>query len=1497
MATNYQTLVKLNWNNQQQLIDDLNHNFAIIENSPLYKGIPGKTGDKGDIGERGVRGSRFFFIDLREFANAFPSQSLTTTNLTLDWFNLAIVNALDIEDSLFTIKRLFSLDPVTIDGNFIEGDIVVMVDTSMARYSEASKTFKPTGISFNILSSWEQTFFEKIEETVNKRVEDDERLIKLQNIFKCYPAWAKVWSDSSSNTQPTSTVSTISVYYPELPQGLVKHEGVLMTNENGQIDVRIITFNIDETNYGVQTQTILGDPAIYVDLMNNTLNGVADGHNLSSFYAPGYGRLPALTVLQNDDTSGIMFGNKNGTNFLGYSHIFHTGATNAEIAGDGLVLKSHTSFNELEYSQLVVLSSAMEYIKYVHFGHDLRLDRNLRMPVFIDKTANYDDFGRDANAGLMDTGHIKTGRFTTKFVADPNHPNSLNWFDTTLDTIYRPVWNGTGQQADNVTRSAVFDAVYGVVNADINSVNKGKARFTYKDIILTQYPHPSKDDDLKYKYATSETSRGVGLVLVIDDKADYIEKGQIKKDYFIDDTVLTKAGVTDIIDTGDILTSINLHNGTTKNYYVNNLSRYYSLSDSANRYLGKYAFASADNINILADSINKNLQWFQHYWRKDQWHHSFEIPWLDLNDKLFVSNDVVFGLDDSHAESLYEQFFKNTKSTNSWNLQVGYYGNDANGTERASVLDLQSNTIITPFYKTLVLVTDSTGKILKSYSLETLSPGTRPDPVPSTSIWSYKGMRTQLNADRAAEDASKVLPYSQYKVVTSNYINWVLNLIDTLATYLEENYWRKDQFAPDPAVIPALTVTGALNSMGIYEKLTSDGINFDLIYGRKILTADSNPTNMANSVTIGANTTTIIGYQSLMFPNMARNTDSGYKITDTPTDNLKGVMVTDATGKLINQYTIEVATVNFTADGRIVKDTQFDDGGNVVVAGFPNDSNHVATMNYIYLLLDEIATIEESLIDLIPDVYTKSQFVDGSITAINVGTLDASGDSNLTNVNVNGQLKLDNLLDIGSTYKIVGINKDETNETTFNTLGTLKPSINDGTNDVNTFVMPTRPDDDPTTYELDPTLWDTDQHSIMTGVSQKWIIEVINIIKSKINSGVLVTDYFTDRHSNIPNGAIILWHSGKTRTTDFGEIRLSDGSKVDGYYKFTSYDELGEAIEWNLPRGWYPCCGCPIPENGVAEAQWKRTPDLMQRANPHLYMHHAHGFKIGILDDLQYIAGKNDDVGTNKSRTIISIPLIKHYEENGDVFKGDLTDDHSPPDPPEYTHIDERAWVLNVIGAVPTTLPDASLQSSSNVGLTDSELQKINLRLFCQVNYSVGNLQHVEIWKPYSSSDTKSSAYWYAASTSSDNKKIGINPEYPEIEMFTPNADQVFSVIFVNNTNDTSWSYCCMLSYFGDVDGVKQTQSAKVNVAATINPKLWLKDITVVTDPYGSDPFITSAVYDRLAPNAGGDYRGTTQYWNLYIWKYQAVNVLSAKATQEQFISFEDSSTDALIGV
>ena len=73
-------LKKVDATNINDLINVLNHNFALIQNSPLYKGIPGNKGEQGERGEKGQRGNIFVYTSRATLLKVFNESTDTFMN-------------------------------------------------------------------------------------------------------------------------------------------------------------------------------------------------------------------------------------------------------------------------------------------------------------------------------------------------------------------------------------------------------------------------------------------------------------------------------------------------------------------------------------------------------------------------------------------------------------------------------------------------------------------------------------------------------------------------------------------------------------------------------------------------------------------------------------------------------------------------------------------------------------------------------------------------------------------------------------------------------------------------------------------------------------------------------------------------------------------------------------------------------------------------------------------------------------------------------------------------------------------------------------------------------------------------------------------------------------------------------------------------------------------------------------------------------------------------
>ena len=336
-------LYKIEYTSINQLIEDLNRNFAVIENSPLYKGIPGKDG-KGDKGDRGDRGSRFFFVNLQNFNAQFPGELTNVSKITLTYVNSKL--------NTFTSKKLL-LSALNTE-QLIDGDILVLSNSLMQSYDLASNQFIYTGLAFNEQLNLVASLESKIEDYVKYYVDNNIIINSLTNILVTSKTYGKDFPESNNiqNTQLSGT----SVYVPFYPP-LTNSNGSLLLNHNyfGYSDSLF-----PKTNDGTM---VIGSFVRYIELLTATLNPTNQS-TVSSDYAPGENNIPSCIMLQDTPNNGILIGLKSKQNLRSFASIY-------KDSEDNLVFKSDSGPNINDSSKLKINKTRLLYEKDVEFGNDL----------------------------------------------------------------------------------------------------------------------------------------------------------------------------------------------------------------------------------------------------------------------------------------------------------------------------------------------------------------------------------------------------------------------------------------------------------------------------------------------------------------------------------------------------------------------------------------------------------------------------------------------------------------------------------------------------------------------------------------------------------------------------------------------------------------------------------------------------------------------------------------------------------------------------------------------------------------------------------------------------------------------------------------------------------------------------------------------------------------------------------------------------------------------
>ena len=358
-----ETLKKVNYTTLSQFVEDINRNFAIIQNSPLYKGIPGDDGDPGVRGPQGLRGSGFFFLKnkIGQLMSLMQLENISINDVTLEFIN-------DIYSKNPTF--FYDLFPQIKDIGFVSNDILVLPNSMMIQFDKLNNKFVATGISFNENQTFLSSIENKIEEYVKNYVENNPQVLKLQNIFERYLTYGKNYA-STSHMTISGKLTKGTVFVPHLGNNT---SGLLINNH------KYFGFSDKEFPVSNRGTLVLGSMRNFVQMVEKTISSHGQNSTTSAKYAIGPNNIPILTLVQNDGNSGIILGYKGWTTLKNFGQIYK------EISGtdiDGpLVIKSHmgdfeTKLPNEDYSKLSLFKNMLTYDKFAKFLDNVEVKKDL----------------------------------------------------------------------------------------------------------------------------------------------------------------------------------------------------------------------------------------------------------------------------------------------------------------------------------------------------------------------------------------------------------------------------------------------------------------------------------------------------------------------------------------------------------------------------------------------------------------------------------------------------------------------------------------------------------------------------------------------------------------------------------------------------------------------------------------------------------------------------------------------------------------------------------------------------------------------------------------------------------------------------------------------------------------------------------------------------------------------------------------------------------------
>lgn len=361
MGNNIETLKKVNYTTLSQFVEDINRNFAIIQNSPLYKGIPGEAGADGITGPQGQRGSSFFFLKnkIGQLMSLMQYENININDVNLEFIN----NIYHRDPTLFYI--LFPEKQ-----EFVSNDILVLPNSTMIQFDKRINRFVATGVSFNENQTFLSSIENKIEDYVKKYVDNNPQVLNLQSIFEHYLTYGKNYA-STSHMTISGKLTNGTVFTPHLGNNT---SGILIDNH------KYFGFSDKEFPVNNRGTLVLGSMRNFVQMVEKTISSNGQNSTTSAKYAIGPKNIPILTLVQNDGNSGIILGYKGWTTLKNFGQIYKE-IRDTDIDGP-LIIKSHmgdfeTKLPNEDYSKLSLFKNMLTYDKFAKFLDNVEVKKDL----------------------------------------------------------------------------------------------------------------------------------------------------------------------------------------------------------------------------------------------------------------------------------------------------------------------------------------------------------------------------------------------------------------------------------------------------------------------------------------------------------------------------------------------------------------------------------------------------------------------------------------------------------------------------------------------------------------------------------------------------------------------------------------------------------------------------------------------------------------------------------------------------------------------------------------------------------------------------------------------------------------------------------------------------------------------------------------------------------------------------------------------------------------
>lgn len=326
-------------------IEDVNFNFSVLLSSPLFVGTEGQSGSDGKQGSPGIRGSKWLFVDATKFQEQFPEDNIKGEyQITVDYLNKKLLN----ETS--KAKLLKATNAGTL---FVDCDILV-ANSKILLLDLTQNKFVDTGES---ISSNSELFLQNIEKQVMQLVNDtlakDPVYMGLTQTVDISNAQAKNYVDNSGNINNQINENSII----DIKASNAKPGAEIDTHKMFSPAAKM--FNEDDN-----VTWVYGSAEKYHNIVQRTLayNAQDTTSNTTSGFGPTVKNPPAMVVLQNTQTAGLIIGHKNASKFTDFGKMY--------VNKDGalVICSPNVSDHYLRFSEILMYNDFIDVVSdYINF--------------------------------------------------------------------------------------------------------------------------------------------------------------------------------------------------------------------------------------------------------------------------------------------------------------------------------------------------------------------------------------------------------------------------------------------------------------------------------------------------------------------------------------------------------------------------------------------------------------------------------------------------------------------------------------------------------------------------------------------------------------------------------------------------------------------------------------------------------------------------------------------------------------------------------------------------------------------------------------------------------------------------------------------------------------------------------------------------------------------------------------------------------------------------